>query len=368
MSAFTAYTSRRASRTTRTGRRCRASACALWRRLCLPTASRRSTRAGLRRACSARGWRRQSCASRWTSTRVSRRLRDRGGPRRATVHGLRSRRACAWPPALCEPLPRQRSAQRRRCMPLRGAAAAQAPQPPLRPGPQTAVPAQFPSTALAPYPRARGAVLGRFVYALNGFCKVKYDMSYDVSDYWVYEFAKVRGRGRGAAAAAAARCRTGAAGGRRGGGGRAPARPAARGAQAWVRACPHVCMRGAWCTRMQGLPGPWWAPQCRGGLPTNFPCPHTHLAVWQIWGCSQEHSNHIVHEFFKSPQFNDGIPIIPGARGRAARPPRAHSCVQARAHFAHICVCCVCVRARVHARTCSGGGGCWANVRARHAD
>lgn len=33
----------------------------------------------------------------------------------------------------------------------------------------------------------------------------------------------------------------------------------------------------------------------------------------QIWNCSQDHSNHIVHEFFKSPHFNDGIPIIPGA-------------------------------------------------------
>lgn len=34
-------------------------------------------------------------------------------------------------------------------------------------------------------------VLGRFVYCLNTFCKDKYGMEYDVSDYWVYEFAKV---------------------------------------------------------------------------------------------------------------------------------------------------------------------------------
>jgi len=34
-------------------------------------------------------------------------------------------------------------------------------------------------------------VLGRFVYALNVFCKEAYGMDYDVSDYWVYEFAKV---------------------------------------------------------------------------------------------------------------------------------------------------------------------------------
>jgi hypothetical protein len=35
------------------------------------------------------------------------------------------------------------------------------------------------------------AVLGRFVYALNIFCKEAYGMDYDVSDFWVYEFAKV---------------------------------------------------------------------------------------------------------------------------------------------------------------------------------
>lgn len=65
-------------------------------------------------------------------------------------------------------------------------------------------------------------VLGRFVYALNKFCKEEYGMEYDVSDYWVYEFAK-------------------------------------------------------------------------------------------IWHCSQDQSNHIVHKFFESDHFNDGIPIIPGA-------------------------------------------------------
>lgn len=32
----------------------------------------------------------------------------------------------------------------------------------------------------------------------------------------------------------------------------------------------------------------------------------------QIWNCSQDQSNHIVHEFFQSDHFNDGIPIIPG--------------------------------------------------------
>lgn len=33
----------------------------------------------------------------------------------------------------------------------------------------------------------------------------------------------------------------------------------------------------------------------------------------KIWGCTPEKSNQIVHEFFKSPHFNEGIPVIPGA-------------------------------------------------------
>eukprot|EP00798_Chlamydomonas_sp_ICE-L_P024646 gene24646-10269_t len=36
-------------------------------------------------------------------------------------------------------------------------------------------------------------VLGRFVYKLNQFCEEKYGMEYEVSDYWVYEYAKVWG-------------------------------------------------------------------------------------------------------------------------------------------------------------------------------
>jgi hypothetical protein len=53
----------------------------------------------------------------------------------------------------------------------------------------------------------------------------------------------------------------------------------------------------------------------------------------QIWGCSQDQSNHIVHEFFESDHFNDGIPIIPGVRLCACGVVRACVCV------------CVCVRA-----------------------
>lgn len=35
------------------------------------------------------------------------------------------------------------------------------------------------------------AVLGRFVHTLNKFCLDEYGMEYSVSDYSVYEFAKV---------------------------------------------------------------------------------------------------------------------------------------------------------------------------------
>lgn len=35
------------------------------------------------------------------------------------------------------------------------------------------------------------AVLGRFLHSLNKFCHEEYGMRYEVSDYWVYDFAKV---------------------------------------------------------------------------------------------------------------------------------------------------------------------------------
>jgi len=65
-------------------------------------------------------------------------------------------------------------------------------------------------------------VLGRFLFALNEFCREKYGMDHSVSDFHVYEFAKV-------------------------------------------------------------------------------------------WMCDQDRSNKIVHEFFDSQHFQDGIPVIPGA-------------------------------------------------------
>ena len=51
----------------------------------------------------------------------------------------------------------------------------------------------------------------------------------------------------------------------------------------------------------------------------------------QVWGCSQEESNHIVHEFFKSHHFAVGVLPIPGEPSEAqiaslgtAQPVRQH--------------------------------------------
>lgn len=46
--------------------------------------------------------------------------------------------------------------------------------------------------SLPTHPLPHHTVLGRFVYALNQYCKDVHAMEYDVEDYWVYEFAKVR--------------------------------------------------------------------------------------------------------------------------------------------------------------------------------
>lgn len=35
-------------------------------------------------------------------------------------------------------------------------------------------------------------VLGRFLHSLNKFCHEEYGLEFDISDYSVYEFAKVR--------------------------------------------------------------------------------------------------------------------------------------------------------------------------------
>lgn len=151
------------------------------------------------------------------------------------------------------------------------------------------VPCPFQSSLSDFRNRLDAAVLGRFVYALNIFCKEAYGMDYDVSDFWVYEFAKV---GHEAVAPFCSSC-----------------------SDCYVWFCCLWCQdtHSAWFQAVRGvqLQQPFWpcAPcdACAALLAAA-------AAAWclQIWNCSQDQSNHIVHEFFKSDHFNDGIPIIPG--------------------------------------------------------
>lgn len=101
-------------------------------------------------------------------------------------------------------------------------------------------------------------MLGRFVHTLNLFCKDHYAMEYAVEDYWIYEFAKV--------SAISAR----------------------------------VCDSAMQYTRVR-----WEYSQALAEFLLL-------LYAVQIWKCSPERSNQIVHAFFKSPHFKDGIPVIPG--------------------------------------------------------
>ena len=38
------------------------------------------------------------------------------------------------------------------------------------------------------------------------------------------------------------------------------------------------------------------------------------LLTMQIWGCTRDEANHVVHEFFKSPHFAFGVLPMPGMR------------------------------------------------------
>jgi hypothetical protein len=125
-------------------------------------------------------------------------------------------------------------------------------------------------------------VLGRFVYALNGFCKSQYNMSYDVSDYWIYEFAKVSVLPAHGVGARGLSVQAGRGGGAAQQPGRAPVGGVAPSSQRLQTHFLDACLASTFSP--------------------------------QIWGCDQDRSNHIVHAFFESPHFNDGIPIIPGAR------------------------------------------------------
>ncbi len=83
-------------------------------------------------------------------------------------------------------------------------------------------------------------MLGRFVYALNLFCKDRYGMDYAVGDYWIYEFAKV-GLGGGLRRVGNQSTR-----GRAGGGGIACAVGSERGhgPGRWARGQSRFCPKG----------------------------------------------------------------------------------------------------------------------------
>ncbi len=79
---------------------------------------------------------------------------------------------------------------------------------------------------------------------------------------------------------------------------------------------PHAaalrsCCPAAPAADLAVLPGPLPVHWC-----TRSSHPHklllSHLACAQIWQCSQDHSNNLVHEFFESHHFAAGIEAIPG--------------------------------------------------------
>lgn len=43
----------------------------------------------------------------------------------------------------------------------------------------------------------------------------------------------------------------------------------------------------------------------------------------QIWGCTRDESNHIVHEFFKSHHFAVGVLPMPGKPDKIGHPDRS---------------------------------------------
>lgn len=71
--------------------------------------------------------------------------------------------------------------------------------------------------------------------------------------------------------------------------------------------------RGAQSARLGWLAKPACAP---GSHPPAIPPPAipSSRPPTQIWRCSQDHSNNLVHEFFESHHFAAGIQVIPGTR------------------------------------------------------
>ena len=100
-------------------------------------------------------------------------------------------------------------------------------------------------------------MLGRFLHSLNKFCEEEYGLLFDIPDYSVYEFAKV-----------------------------------------FQPAHPSACC---------GYHLKWWCIE-----PGKAASATKQLDCLQIWNCTTDESNHIVHDFFESQHFAAGILPIPG--------------------------------------------------------
>ena len=97
------------------------------------------------------------------------------------------------------------------------------------------------------------AVLGRFLHSLNRYCLETHGFDYDISDYSQYNFHQVT-------------------------------------AQDPRGLLPTLCWTSQW-GELHVLIGLKWS---------------------QIWGCTKDESNRIVHEFFKSKHFVFGVLPMPG--------------------------------------------------------
>jgi hypothetical protein len=135
------------------------------------------------------------------------------------------------------------------------------------------------------------AVLGRFLFSLNDYYHKRFGKKYDVNDFHVYEFAKVRPPG---GLAKLLCCVLG-----------------------WERLLPSSGLpfsRHSSSSSSSSHPSRALVMGALLWMHMSLP-PHTPSAL-QVWNCSQEKSNEIVYDFFSSPQFLEGIPPIPGGGGR----------------------------------------------------
>ena len=99
-------------------------------------------------------------------------------------------------------------------------------------------------------------MLGRFLHSLNKFCEEEYGLLFDIPDYSVYEFAKVR-----------------------------------------------MCAYGCYCLFCPAYWRIWPTVSLQVQLSSLY---------LQIWKCTTDESNRIVHDFFESQHFAAGILPIPG--------------------------------------------------------